>query len=132
MFGMPVPMCVPSSFNFQLRETGIMDNEQIPFLESASLNCSDVEELMDCYLDREMVSALVSKFEQHLSVCESCRDLVYDCKHIIEVARDLENEPIPREVSLRLREALSQRLGHSVTPMRPKLVLLKKERRQES
>jgi predicted anti-sigma-YlaC factor YlaD len=102
-----------------------MDNEQIPFLESASLSCSDVEELMDCYLDKEMVSALVSKFEEHLKTCESCRDLVYDCRHIIEVARDLDNEPIPKEVSLRLREALATRVGHNVIPHRRKLVLLK-------
>ena len=102
-----------------------MDNEQIPFLESASLNCSDVEELTDCYLDGEMVSALVRKFEEHLETCESCKQLVYDCRHIMHTARELVIEPIPKDVSLRLREALALRVGHNVMPLRPRLALVK-------
>ncbi|MCC6221570.1 MAG: zf-HC2 domain-containing protein [Deltaproteobacteria bacterium] len=102
-----------------------MDRYQIPFLESAVLKCSDVEDLLDCYLDNEMIPLLRERFNSHLVSCAECRDLVSDCSHIVEVAKTLDDVPIPSEVSLRLRQALREELGYNVIPLRPKLSVVK-------
>lgn len=105
-----------------------IDSDQVPFLESASLSCSDVEELMDCYIDGEMISALASRFEQHLRRCEICAELVRDCKHIVTVAHTLVDEPLPEGVAGRLREALKERVGYNpVTYLKPRLSLIKSQ-----
>ena len=102
-----------------------MDKDQIPFLENAVLSCSDVEELLDCYLDEEMIDPLKKRFEEHTTTCEHCRTMVRDCGNIVQLARTLRDEPIPAEVSLRLREALAERVGHNVIQMRPRLTVVK-------
>ncbi len=102
-----------------------MDKDQIPFLENAVLSCSDVEEQLDCYLDEEMIDPLKKRFEEHTATCEQCRQMVRDCGNIVQLARTLREEPIPAEVSLRLREALAERVGHNVLPMRPRLTVVK-------
>ncbi len=102
-----------------------MDNEQIPFLQNAHLSCDDVEELMDCYIDGEMVEVLKLRYEAHLAGCSACRGLIADCRHLVQTAKSLADSPIPPEVSQRLRNALAKQVGYKVTPLRPRLTLIK-------
>ena len=85
----------------------------------------DVEDLLDCYLDGELASGLVSRFEGHLHRCESCQELVEDCQTVIRLARELDREPIPADVSQRLRSALSEELGEVLVRQRPVLSVVK-------
>lgn len=103
-----------------------MENEQFPFLKAASLKCSDVEELIDCYLDGEMITPLVERYKAHLEECESCRDMIDDCRHLVRFARTLdETRSIPEDVQSRLRIVLKQEVGFESSRNKPKLSLVK-------
>lgn len=103
-----------------------MENEQFPFLKSGSLKCSDVEELVDCYLDGEMITPLVERYEGHLEQCETCRDLIDDCRHLVRFARTLnDTRPIPEDIQSRLRVVLKQEVGFESSRSKPKLSLVK-------
>ncbi len=104
-----------------------MENDLKTFIDRPVLGCSDIEELLDSYVDEEMPELLVKRFEDHLGQCESCRVLVEDCRHVITVARSLADTPIPQEVSERLREALQVQVGHQCEPRRGKLTLVKSD-----
>ena len=104
-----------------------MDKDVKSILERRVLSCSDVEELLDSYVDGEMAASMTPRFEQHLDGCEYCRILVADCQQLVSVARSLADAPIPQEISQRLREALRAKVGHE-TPNPPppvKLTLVK-------
>ena len=107
-----------------------MVNDVKSIAERRMLRCSDVEELLDCYIDGEMTPAQSARFEHHIEHCECCRLLVSDCRQLIEVARTLAETPIPMDVSERLREALRLKVGHGPRERNVKLALVKSE--QES
>ena len=102
-----------------------MDDEQISFLEAAKLDCAAVEELLDCYIDGEMIAQLKARFEEHLTECPTCADLIADCKHIVDVAKSLDDQPIPEDVGSRLRKALQERVGFKGPALKPRLTLIK-------
>jgi len=103
-----------------------MSDEQIPFLEHSQLNCEQVDELVDCYIDEEMIAPLRLKFEEHVEQCEACATAVQETKHLISTAKALREKVLPAEVSSRLRDVLSQRLGiHLAQEVRPHLTLVK-------
>ncbi len=98
---------------------------QVPFLERTNLDCSEVGELLDCYVDNEMISPLRARFDVHLENCQCCRNLVQDCKHIVDIAKTLNDAPIPSDVSLRLRRALRDQVGYNVISLKPRLSVVK-------
>ena len=102
-----------------------MDHEPSVFGDRRPLSCSEIEELLDSYIDEEMAAPMVCRFEQHLSHCEECRALVTDCEQIVFAAKSLAEESIPQDVSLRLRESLREQVGNNVVRKPPKLVLVK-------
>lgn len=104
-----------------------MDSDRKSFLERRGLSCSEVEELLDSYIDAEMSPPLTFRFEQHLESCELCRSLVSDCQHIVTMARSLSEAPIPPMVSLRLREALRERVNYDNQASKPTLTLVKSD-----
>ncbi len=107
------------------REAEAMEDEQIPFLKSAAVSCNDIEELLSCYIDGEMIAPLQERFEGHLKECDSCRGLIDDCRSLKDIAATLDEHQLPHEVSLRLREALRDKVGYNVTYLRPRLTLIK-------
>lgn len=104
-----------------------MENDFKSFLDRRALGCSEVEELLDAYVDGEMPPLMTERFEAHLESCELCRSLVEDCRHLMSVARSLADTPIPKEVSERLREALRVQVGHQVETRPVKLTLVKSD-----
>ncbi len=102
-----------------------MVNDVKSIAERRMLKCSDVEELLDSFIDGELSPAQTSRFEHHVEHCECCRILVSDCRQLLEVARSLAETPIPSDVSERLREALRERVGHNVRGREVKLALVK-------
>jgi len=102
-----------------------MEHDLKLFLERRNLSCSEVEELLDNYVDGDMPSDVKARFERHTEKCEHCHSLVSDCLHLVHVAKSLAETPIPRDVSERLREALRARVGHQVAIPGAKLTLVK-------
>lgn len=105
-----------------------MENDLKLFLERRVLNCSEVEELLDHYIDGDMPEDVKARFERHIEHCDYCHSLVADCQHLVSVAKSLAETPIPRDVSERLREALRARVGHQVQVSGAKLSLVKTDR----
>lgn len=103
-----------------------MEREHHRYLERDILNCSDIEELLDDYIDAELGEPLNHRFSIHIDSCEACRLLVSDCREIVQAAKLLAAQPIPQGVSERLRAVLREQVGHSV-PLRnkPQLTLIK-------
>lgn len=101
-----------------------MDNDTVRYLEIQSLSCSDVEKLIDSYVDGEMAEALVHRFESHLSECPLCRGLVGDIQTIVGLAKQLNSHPVPFSVHERLRNRLNEELGTQI-PKRTKPYLIK-------
>ena len=76
-----------------------------------NLRCSDVEQLVDSYLDGEMSEGTEWRFQAHLARCEKCRELVDDFQSLVATARTLAEKPIDPGVQRRLREALLKEVG---------------------
>lgn len=90
-----------------------------------NLRCSDVEELVDDYLDGEMSEGTLWRFEAHLARCEKCRELVEDFQNLVATARSLAEKPIDPGVQRRLRDALLQEVGFESSDGKPHLRLIK-------
>ena len=102
-----------------------MDTDRKSFLERRGLSCAEVEELIDSYIDAEMSPPMAARFEHHLECCEYCSSLVSDCQHIVSMAKTLSETPIPPMVSMRLREALRERVGYDSKKVQPHPTVLK-------
>ena len=102
-----------------------MDNDRIAQLERRHTSCSDVEELLDDYLEGELDDTLKLRVDNHLGDCSRCSDLMFDCRRIIHIASTLNDVPLQRAVRLRLRETLQREMGHLFSPVRPSLHLVK-------
>ena len=102
--------------------------EQLAYLEQSELCCSDVEALLDYFLDGELLPQLEPRFNEHLSTCELCEELAHDCRHLISLAKSLNEAPIPDDVQARLRETLKREVGFDSSqapPSRGKLAVVK-------
>jgi anti-sigma factor RsiW len=102
-----------------------MDRDRKSFVERRTLGCSEVEELLDSYIDNEISPMLAARFEQHIDSCEYCHALVAESQHLLGLARTLAETPMPAEVGQRLRGALKERVGYELGKPRSRLILLK-------
>ena len=100
------------------------ERDQKSFPRRKRLSCSDVEELVDSFIDGEMSTELNTAFRAHLEQCSECSGLVHDCEAIVSAARTLADMPLPDDVGERLRLALRDQVGHTC-PSRPKLWVVK-------
>lgn len=89
-----------------------MKEKDLSIVEKLILSCSDVEELLDSYLDSDITTGTQQRFEKHLEKCEECRSLVEDCQNIKKIAQSLVEDVIPSDVSQRLRAVLEEKVGH--------------------
>lgn len=90
-----------------------MEYNDASFLGGRMLDCSQIELLLDDYVDGEIDPALRVQFEHHLGCCDACNTLVCDCQRLVEVARTLANQPVPAAVSRRLRQRLAEETGYA-------------------
>ena len=102
-----------------------MEHDPRTFAERRALSCSEVEELLDSYIDGDMSPGTSGRFEVHLEQCEYCRSVVLDCKHIVALAKTLAETPVPPMIRHRLREALRERVGHISENQHSRLTLIK-------
>lgn len=88
-----------------------MSNRYQPTCQSRILGCSEIEDLLDEYIDDQLSPTLVKSYEHHLERCESCRELVNDCCEIVELARLLPEPQLPDGLHERLTRRLEGELG---------------------
>ena len=93
--------------------TGAMDNDQRNGGLRAVMSCDSVEKNASLYLDDELNAQDKSAFEKHISRCELCAEMVDDLRLILEAAKTLREQSMPTGVKSRLREFLSQEVGHN-------------------
>lgn len=99
--------------------------DQTPFHSIRQLSCEQVDNLVTDYLDETLDPVLKRRFELHLQVCSACSGVVSDCEVISTVGKTLDEVPIPKDVSLRLRDAL-RKVGFEPNTGKPQLTLVSK------
>jgi anti-sigma factor RsiW len=88
-----------------------MSNRYRPTWQRRILGCSEIEDLLDEYIDEQLSPPLVKSYEHHLERCEDCRELVHDCRQIVELARALPEPQLPDGLHERLTRRLEGELG---------------------
>lgn len=101
-----------------------MDNDLLPFAEATSLSCSDMELLLDYYVEGELPEPILSTFSEHIKACPQCETLVRDVTKIVGVAKTLDHRILPFAVGERLRAKLKEEFGAEIAPS-PKLLVVK-------
>jgi len=102
-----------------------MHDDQIRYFEKEFLDCSDTEELVNYYLDGEMLPGLTGRFHRHLNSCESCVQLLEDCRILLDAAKSLASTPMPQSAKARLRNALNEKLGENFQVEKQSFTLVK-------
>jgi anti-sigma factor RsiW len=77
-------------------------------------DCKDVIAHLGDFVDGELPLAQRAAVENHLDECPDCAAFYASYKHVVTSAaglRDEPEEPLPVDVSNRLRKALNERLG---------------------
>ena len=87
---------------------------QLRVLEKESIQCADVAALLDDLTDHEVSCTLRARLEAHLRVCPECRELDASYRMTVELASELADRPVPRDVQNRLRDSLNKKLGLSL------------------
>jgi anti-sigma factor RsiW len=80
-------------------------------LEKETLQCSDISKLLIDYFDQDLAPTLQARVDAHISCCEKCQEMKAGYEQIINLARELDSEPLPSAVQNRLRQALNARLS---------------------
>lgn len=101
-----------------------MDREFLEYLERTRLGCQEIEQLVDAYVDGELPDILRERFDGHRSECLECNSLVFDIEQIVQLAKTLDDEPLPIEIGARLRQKLKETVGFEPPPVR-KLTVVK-------
>jgi anti-sigma factor RsiW len=80
-------------------------------------DCKDVVAHLGDFVEGDLPLAQRAAVENHLDECSDCATFYASYKHVISSAAELRepNEPLPVEVSNRLRKALNARLGLNLT-----------------
>lgn len=80
------------------------------------MNCTDIEQHMDGFLDQELSALQTQAFEQHVSRCNACADRVSAERHLRSMLQDL---PVPpsspdfkKRVFARVREEYPKETRH--------------------
>ena len=88
-----------------------MTEFELMILEKQQINCSDVEKLLGDYLEKDFPVTLASRITEHISECDYCREIEAGYKLTIDLARELGQRKMPKEVRRRFREGLNAKLG---------------------
>lgn len=87
---------------------------EIRILEKERIECDDVVVLLGDYTDQELSCTLKARLDSHISSCPFCKHMRDSYQWTVNLAHELKDDPVPREVQNRLRNALNERLGLSL------------------
>ena len=90
-----------------------MKDRYLRVFEKVEVTCRDVEKLLGDYCDAELPAALKTRMDEKIQSCEHCHELLASYQQVISLAKEIkqQEQPIPQEVSQRLRAKLSERLN---------------------
>ena len=89
--------------------------KEVYLLEKGVLSCSDVEDVMGDFVDGDLPETLSEKVTGKIERCDECSELERTYKETIRLAKELPDYPITQDIRKRLRMALNQRLGISLS-----------------
>lgn len=93
-----------------------LTEQHILLLEKGVLSCQDIEDSMCDYADGDLPEMVKARVDEHIEQCEKCRDLCDSYLYTIKVAHTLRTHtPITSDIQNRLRAALNERLGISLS-----------------
>ncbi len=72
------------------------------------MDCSEILEQLDAYLDQDARAELCRKIEEHLQNCRDCRVEVDSLQKTIILYHNDRETPVPAGARLRLHQALAQ------------------------
>ena len=70
------------------------------------MNCDELMQALNEYLDGEVDSDICQEFRKHLEHCDTCQIVVDNIRKTITLYRDGKPYPMPPECHERLREQL--------------------------
>ena len=88
---------------------------QLMILEKEHITCADVMELLGDYEDRELTPTLRGRLDAHIQTCADCQELKSSYHTTLELAKELPQRPLTKDIQNRLRSALNERLGLNLT-----------------
>lgn len=91
-----------------------LTDPHLRILEKPEIKCTDVEQLFADYVDHELTPTLRRRITSHMRSCECCQEFKRSYLQVIELASELRNRAVPRDVQNRLRSALNQKLGLNI------------------
>ncbi len=84
---------------------------QLAAFEKQEIECVDVMLLLGDLHDHDMPSCLEERLLDHIATCPECQELRRGYELVINLAHQIDEEPLPDDVEDRLHQALNKRLG---------------------
>ncbi|MBI1337300.1 MAG: anti-sigma factor [Phycisphaera sp.] len=72
------------------------------------MECKDLLELINQYIDEEVDASVCEKFEKHLAECKPCRVVIDSIRGTIQLYRGDQPYELPDDVRNRLHETLQK------------------------
>lgn len=91
-----------------------ISDSHLEVLEKQAITCADIEALEGDRVDNEISVSLKARLDAHVKCCEHCQNFDRSYRHIIGLAAELRDTPIPQDVQNRLRRKLNEKLGLSM------------------
>ena len=77
-------------------------------IKKIHLSCSHTEMLASSYIDGDLSEEHSAMLESHMKCCKSCDEVVQDLFRLKRLTRELANQPVPEDISARLREKMKK------------------------
>lgn len=94
--------------------TNHISDTHLEVLEKQTIACEDIEALWGDRVEDEIPVTLKARLDAHVKCCEHCQNFDRSYRHVISLASDLRDQPMPKEVQNRLRQKLNEKLGLSL------------------
>ena len=101
-----------------------MNDDQKNEPEFLQYTCQKVERDIDRYVDNDLDELSVKQMDLHLRHCANCQAKVGELKQLLDTAASLAEQPVPADVSRRLRQRLEEETGCHFPHKRPNLNLV--------
>ena len=88
-----------------------IEDRHLRVLEKEKVECMDFVDLLGDYYDKDLPSSLRVRLSIHKQECNVCNNFHQGYEKVIDLAKEIKDEPAPIEVRRRLRMALNQKLG---------------------
>ena len=88
---------------------------ELRILEKQTIDCEDITAILGDFVDNELSPSLRDRVHSHIRTCPECQEGEMRYREVIALAKELPEDPMPSEVSRRLKEALNRKLGLNIS-----------------